>query len=189
MLRAVSRHVALVQIPAYQLKKLRSVASTSHQLSKEFGREADREEIAREMQVEVSKIDALLQVRSRELSLDDTVSRDSDTPLSDGLADERSVNPENELLRHENEDLVRWALGTLNDEERSVIMSRFGLEDGRVSTLRELGARLGVSRERVRQLEVRAKNRLRRVITRQHRLSPAPRDRRRVVGRTATVPA
>src|SRR5207344_641928 len=121
----------------------------SRHLSKEFGREADREEIAREMQVALSRIDTILQVRSRELSLDHPLSRDSDTPLSDGLADERSVDPENELLRHENDELVRWAVGTLNDEERSVIMGRFGLEDGRVSTLRELGVRLGLSRERI----------------------------------------
>jgi RNA polymerase primary sigma factor len=189
MLRAVARHGALVQVPIYQLKKLRSVANARRQLSKEFGREADREEIAREMQIALSKIDAILQVRSRELSLDDTLGPDSDTPLSDRLADERSVNPENEFLRHENEELVRWAVGTLDEEERSVIMSRFGLEGGRVSTLREIGVRLGVSRERIRQLEVRAKNRLRKAITGQRRLFPAPRDRRRVAAHTTTVPA
>ena len=189
MLRAVARHGALVQIPVYQLKKLRFVANMSRQLSKEFGRQADREEIAREMQLAVSKVDAILQVRSRELSLDDTLGPNSDTPLSDRLADERSVNPENEFLRHENEELVRWAVGTLDEEERSVIMSRFGLEDGRVSTLREIGARLGVSRERIRQLEVRAKNRLRKAIAGRHRFFPAPRDRRRLAGRTVRVPA
>lgn len=189
MLRAVARHGALVQIPVYQLRKLRSVANTSRQLTKEYGREADREEIAREMQLAVSKIDAILQVRSRELSLDDTLGPDSDTPLSDAMADERSVNPENELLRHENEALVRWAVGTLNEEERAVIMSRFGLEDGRVSTLREIGIRMGVSRERIRQLEVRAKNRIRKAIAGQHRLFPDSRDRRRVAGRAATVSA
>lgn len=189
MLRAVARHGALVQVPVYQLKKLRSVASTGRQLSKEFGREADREEIAREMRVALSKIDAILQLRSRELSLDDTLGPESDTPLSDGLADERSVNPEHEFLRHESEELVRWAVGTLTDEERSVIMSRFGLVDGRVSTLREIGIRLGVSRERIRQLEVRAKNRLRKAIAGRHRLFPVPRDRGRRARRAATVPA
>jgi RNA polymerase primary sigma factor len=189
MLRAVARHVSLVQVPVYQLKKLRSVANTGRRLSKEFGREADREEIAREMQLALSKIDAILQVRSRELSLDDTLGPDSDTPLSDGLADERSVNPEDDFLRHENEELVRWALGTLTDEERSIIMSRFGLEDGRVSTLREIGARLGLSRERIRQLEVRAKNRLRKAIAGRHRLFPVARGGRRLAGRTAAVPA
>lgn len=189
MLRAVARHGALVQIPVYQLKKMRSVANTSRQLSKELGREAGREEIAREMRVELSRIDTILQLRSRELSLDDTLAPGSDTPLSDVLADERSVDPEHEFLRHENEELVRWAVGTLTDDERSVIMGRFGLADGRVSTLREIGARLGVSRERIRQLEVRAKNRLRKAIAGRHRPFATPPDRRRRAGRAAAVPA
>jgi RNA polymerase primary sigma factor len=189
MLRALGRHAAMVQIPIYQLKQLRSVAKAGRRLSKEFGREADREEIAREMQVALSRIDTLLQVRSRELSLDHALGRDSDTPLSESLADESSLDPEREVLRHENEELVRWAVGTLNEEERSVIMSRFGLEDGRVSTLQEIGARLGLSRERIRQLEVRAKNRLRKAIVGQHRLFAPPRERPRGAGRTATVPA
>lgn len=169
MLRALARHVSLVQVPAYQLRRLRSVADVESRLSKELGRGADREEVSRELQVPTSSLDAVLRLRSRDLSLDEPVGRDRNTPLSAGLADDRSVNPEEALIRNENEDLVRWALGRLTEEERLIITARYDLEGDGAFTLQELGARLGVTRERVRQIEVRAKRRLRKAIARQRR--------------------
>jgi RNA polymerase sigma factor (sigma-70 family) len=164
MLRALARQVSLVQVPAYQLRKLRSVTDVESRLSKELGRGADREEVSREMQVTLSTIDAVLGLKSRDLSLDEPVGQDRNQPLSAGLADDRSVNPEEALIRNENQDLVRWALGRLTEEERIIIVARYDLEGDGVFTLQELGARLGVSRERIRQIEVRAKRRLRKAI-------------------------
>lgn len=169
MLRALARHASLVQIPSYQLRKLRAVADVRHRLSKALGREADRQEVSREMQVTVSAVDAILGLRPREMSLDEPVGPHRETPLSEELSDEHSTNPEEELIRSENEDLVHWALGILDDEERTVIVGRFGLAGNDASTLQELGLRLGVSRERIRQIEVRATNRLRKAIAGQRR--------------------
>jgi RNA polymerase primary sigma factor len=175
ILKALSQHAAMVRIPNYQLKKVRNVRNTGRMLSRELGREADREEISRELRVTIAKIDEILQMKMRELSLDDKVGRDKDTPISDYLVDGRSINPEDELIKHENQGLIRLALRNLTDQEQTVIINRFGLEGGRVFTLKEIGEKLGVSRERVRQIESQAKKRLKKVIARQQRTeAPKP---------------
>jgi RNA polymerase primary sigma factor len=129
-------------------------------------------------------------MKMRELSLDDKVGRDKDTPISDYLVDGRSINPEDELIKHENQGLIRLALRNLTDQEQTVIINRFGLEGGRVFTLKEIGEKLGVSRERVRQIESQAKKRLRKGIARQVRSetkSSAPRRGQRTRSLVATV--
>jgi len=169
ILKALSQHSAMVRIPNYQLKKVRNVRNTERMLSRELGREADREEISKELRVTIAKIDEILQIKMREMSLDDKVGRDKDTPISDYLVDGRSINPEDELIKHENQGLIRLSLRSLTDQEQTVIINRFGLEGGRTFTLKEIGEKLGVSRERVRQIENQAKKRLRKLIARQQR--------------------
>lgn len=173
MLRALARQGSLIQVPAYQRQKRRCVAEVGRRLSKELGREADREEISRAMQVGLAAIDDLMTLRSRELSLDEPAGQDAGALVLDGLADRRSPDPEHELIRNDQEDLVRRALEGLDEMERTVIVHRFGLEGEDAATLREIGERLGVSHERVRQIEVQAKSRLRKAIGR--RLRPFPR--------------
>jgi len=171
ILKALSQHSAMVRIPNYQLKKVRNVRNTERMLSRELGREADREEISRELRVTIAKIDEILQMKMRELSLDDKVGKEKDTPISDYLVDGRSVNPEDELIKNENNVVIRMALKNLSDQEQTVIINRFGLEGGRVFTLKEIGEKLGVSRERVRQIENQAKKRLKKIMARQVRLA------------------
>src|SRR3989454_3160418 len=166
ILRALSQHSNLVRIPNYQLKKVRNVRATERALARELGRSPDREEISRELQSTIAKIDEILQIRLRELSLEDKVGRDKDTSIADYLVDSGSVNPEEELLREESQSLIRIALKDLNDQEQTVIINRFGLEGGKTFTLKQIGERLGISRERVRQIEFQAKKRLKKLISR-----------------------
>jgi len=166
ILRALSQHSNLVRIPNYQMKKVRNVRATEKALTRELGRKPDREEISRKLQSTIAKIDEILQIKLRELSLDDKIGRDKDTPISDYLVDPGSVNPEEELLREESQSLIRLALKDLSDQEQTVIINRFGLEGGKTFTLKEIGGRLGISRERVRQIEFQAKKRLRKLISR-----------------------
>ncbi len=187
ILKALSQHSAMVRIPNYQMKKVRTVRNTGRMLSRELGREADREEISKELRVTIAKIDEILQMKMRELSLDDKVGREKDTPISDYLVDGQSINPEDELIKHENQGLIRVALRNLSDQEQTVIVNRFGLEGGKVFTLKEIGGKLGVSRERVRQIESQAKMRLRKVIARQQRIDAPPRRNRARNGSAAGV--
>ncbi len=179
ILRALSQHSTLVRIPNYQLKKVRNVRATERALAKELGRKPDREEISIELQSTIAKIDEILQIKLRELSLDDKVGREKDTPISDYLVDRASANPEEELLREESQALIRLALKDLSDQEQTVIINRFGLEGGKTFTLKQIGEKLGISRERVRQIEFQAKRRLRKIITRTRVVaSPSKRIRR-----------
>ena len=171
ILRALSQHSNLVRIPNYQLKKVKNVRATERALVRELGRRPDREEISRELQSTIAKIDEILQIKLRELSLDDKIGRDKDTPISDYLVDEGSTNPEEELLREESQSLIRLALKDLSDQEQTVLVNRFGLEGGRTFTLKEIGERMGISRERVRQIEAQAKKRLKKLITRNRALA------------------
>ncbi|MCI0567019.1 MAG: RNA polymerase sigma factor RpoD/SigA [Acidobacteria bacterium] len=171
ILRALSQHSNLVRIPNYQLKKVKNVRATERALVRALGRRPDREEISRELQSTIAKIDEILQIKLRELSLDDKIGRDKDTPISDYLVDEGSTNPEEELLREESQSLIRLALKDLNEQEQTVLVNRFGLEGGRTFTLKEIGERMGISRERVRQIEAQAKKRLKKLITRNSALA------------------
>src|SRR5881397_3712910 len=181
ILRALSQHSNLVRVPNYQLKKVRNVRATERALARELGRSPDREEISRELQSTIAKIDEILQIRLRELSLEDKVGRDKDTSIADYLVDSGSVNPEEELLREESQSLIRIALKDLNDQEQTVIINRFGLEGGKTFTLKQIGEKLGISRERVRQIEFQAKKRLKKLISRNRVVaSPSKRIRDRV---------
>jgi RNA polymerase primary sigma factor len=173
ILKAISEHSAVVRVPRYQLKQVRLIRTTGHALSRRLGREAKREEISEELRVTLSKLDAVLQTKMMGLSLDDTIGHDRDTTLSEQLVDRRSANPEAELMKVEHHDLIRTALHRLTDLERVVIVNRFGLEGGPTFTLREIGVRLGVSRERVRQVESKAMRRLRKAVERPARIAAA----------------
>ncbi len=162
--RALTRHAGNVYVPDYQLKKVRRLRIIRSRLSGPLGREADREEVARELGVEIAKIDAILQLKLREVSLDDPVGQNADTPLSEVLADGRSLHPENHLINGESRGLLRRALRHLTDQEQTVIVNRFGLGGGPVFSLSEIGRRLGVSRERVRQIEDKSRKRLRKIL-------------------------
>ena len=166
ILTALTRDSRVVRIPKYQIDKARQVYATERALAKEMGRNPDREEISRELQSTIARIDHLLQVKQKALSLDDKVGRDRDKTISDYLVDQDAVNPEEKLLQEESEFLIRLALKELSDQEQSVIIHRFGLEGGKALTLKTTGERLGITAERVRQIEVQAKGRLRRLISR-----------------------
>jgi RNA polymerase primary sigma factor len=109
----------------------------------------------------------------RELSLDDKIGKDRDTPISDFLEDKDLTSAEDDLLKREASTLVTEALEHLTHQERTVIGFRFGLETGKSRTLKEIGLKMGISRERVRQIECQAKMRLRKLFARR-RMAKAP---------------
>ena len=172
ILLALSRHSDLVRIPTDKMKEVRRIRAIERALAGELGRKPNREEISRKLQSTTARVDQLLQVRRKPLSIDDKIGRDKDIPISVGLVDQGAENPEERLLQEENQVLIGLALKELSEQERTVIINRFGLEGGRTLTLKEVGERLGITAERVRQVESQAMKRMRKLISR-NRATPS----------------
>ena len=166
ILKALSEHSNLVRVPNYQLKKVREIRDAENSLRRSLGRKPKREEISERLSKSVTKIDQVLQLKLREMSLEDKVGKDRDTSISDYLVDYNSTNPEDDLINREANSLVTEALAHLTDQERTVVTYRFGISGGQPLTLKEIGGKMGISRERVRQIECQAKTRLRRLFAR-----------------------
>jgi RNA polymerase primary sigma factor len=164
ILAAVSRHSHLVRVPSHRMRQANSITLMGQALSRDLGRQADREEISRAMSLTVEKMEEILQARMRAVSLDTRVGQDKDASVLDLMVDERAVNPEDGMIQVENERLLRNALRRLTAQQKMIIVRRFGLSGSRAHTLAEVGARLGLSRERVRQIECLATKKLRKVI-------------------------
>ena len=166
ILKALAEQVNLVRVPTYQMKKVKQVREAEHTLRKELVRAPERHEISDRLDTTLKKVDQTLQVHSKEVSLDDTVGKEKKTPVSDYLIDQDSESPEENLIRREGTSLVGDALQHLSEQEQIVVRHRFGLDGCPILTLKEIGEQMGVSRERVRQIETQAKARLRRLFNR-----------------------
>lgn len=165
ILKALSEHASLVRVPNYQMKKVKELKDTEKALREELGRKPKKEEISEHLDRSISKIDEILKLTLKDLSLDEKIGKDKDTPIADYLMDGGFVSPEEEMIKRENSDLIKMALDFLSDQERVVITNRFGLNGGPVLTLKEIGEIMGISRERVRQIETQAKNRLKKAFS------------------------
>jgi RNA polymerase primary sigma factor len=176
ILKALSEHSNLVRVPTYQMKKVREIRDAENSLRRVLGRKPRREEISSRLDRSLAKVDQVLQFNLRELSLDDKLGKERDKPISDYLVDANSVNPEDVVIQREATSLVSEAMEHLTAQERKVISHRFGIDVGPALTLKEIGEMMCISRERVRQIECQAKNRLRRLFTRR-RLMKSPSKR------------
>ncbi len=164
--QAVSRAVAdqgrTIRVPVHmgdQINKLRRVTLT---MTQQLGRDPTIDELARELETTPDKISTLLEVARRPISLETPTDEDEESELGDFIEDSRSPAPaaitEQEMLREHMAD----ALAKLPEREAHILQLRYGLLDGEMHTLEEVGKEIGVTRERVRQLEAQALNRLRR---------------------------
>ena len=164
ILKAIADHATVVRIPSYRRKKMKQVREAEQSLRGTLGRTPDRKELAERLSGAVAALEEMLRTNPREISIDEPCAPDSDRAVGDTIADESSVSPENKLLREEDGRLVRRALAGLSEMEKRIIRERFGMQGKPPMTLNEIGAHLGISRERVRQIEVQAKEKIRRSI-------------------------
>jgi len=164
--QAVSRAVAdqgrTIRVPVHmgdQINKLRRVTLL---LTQELGRDPNMDELAKAMETTPDKISTLLEVARRPISLETPTDEDEESELGDFVEDTRSPAPstitEQEMLKEH----LSKALARLPEREAHILQLRYGLLDGEMHTLEEVGKEIGVTRERVRQLEAQALNRLRR---------------------------
>lgn len=173
MMDAIYNQTGVIRVPKYRKKKAIRIRETEDRLSHELGRQPCREEISSDLACTVSDVDTTLMLKPSVTSLDDDLG-DEGATISQIVADGEAPDPETELLRNESRDLVRWALQWLNERERTIITQRVGMHGGRCFTLKEIGERMGLSRERIRQIETEAKGKLRRIL--EYLTSPPPRS-------------
>lgn len=160
--RAIADQARTIRIPVHMVETINKLLRTQRRLTQELNREPSNEEIAKEMEIEVDKVEHIMKIKQDISSLDASIRDDEeDSVLSDFIEDEDTVSPEesatNQLLKEQVKDM----LGALTEREQKIIKLRFGLEDGKSHTLEEVGQEFSVTRERIRQIEAKALAKLR----------------------------
>lgn len=159
--RALAEHGRLIRLPVHLGEMIGQVRRTMHQLEQALERPPTPEEIAEALGVTPRKIKRLLTAAIQPLSLEQPMGPDGDTFIGEMLADAEEHTPVEIATRHLLYDDVHAALLDLPERERKVLLLRYGLEDGKLRTLEEVGATFGITRERTRQIEAEAMQQLR----------------------------
>lgn len=159
--RAIMNQTRTIRLPIHVVKELNVYLRTARELAHKLDHEPTAEEIARELDRPVEDVTRMLRLNERISSVDTPIGGDSDKALLDVIADENDGGPERRLQDADiQESIVQW-LGELTPKHREVLARRFGLLGYKPSTLEDVGREIGLTRERVRQIQVEALRRLR----------------------------
>lgn len=161
--RAIINQGRTIRIPVYVAELINKVVKTASRLQQEHQREATEDEIAREVGLSVDRVREMMRVAIEPISLETPVGEKDNSSIGDFVQSQNMPTPTDvtwNLIRREEIDGI---LGRLTSRERDVVRLRFGLDDGRARTLEEVGSELNVTRERVRQIELRAMKKLRHI--------------------------
>ncbi|MEK7076886.1 MAG: sigma-70 family RNA polymerase sigma factor, partial [Patescibacteria group bacterium] len=160
--RALADYSRTIRIPVHMVETITKYTQLKRQLMQELGREPLPDEIASEMGVPVEKIHYIQKISQEVVSLEAPIGSDEeDSVLSDFIKDEQSLSPDQQASFGLLKDQIREVLADLSDRERQILAMRFGLEDGISRTLEEVGKVFGVTRERIRQIEAKALDKIR----------------------------
>ncbi len=143
------------------VETINKVMRAHRQLSQELGREPTAEEIASRLQLPVERVRELQRIGQDTISLEQPIGDEEDFSLSDLIEDQTAEVPADAATRMLLNEAVKRALDELTEREQEVVRLRFGLDDGRVRTLEEVGQIFGVTRERIRQIEMKTLAKLR----------------------------
>ena len=159
--RAIMNQVRTIRLPIHIVKELNVYLRASRELIKKLDHEPTAEEIAVHVDKPVKNVDKILRLNERLASIDSPCFSEADKPLLDIIPDERSETPEKSIQSEDMKDnIIKW-LNELNSKQREVLARRFGLMGYEADTLENVGAEVGLTRERVRQIQVEALKRLR----------------------------
>ena len=164
--RAIMNQSRTIRLPVHVVKELNMVLRAMRQLETSGSRENGIEEIAVLLDKPVETVRQVLALNEHVASLDAPLDIDPSLSIGESLADEQAETPEMQIQGAEIEHLVGEWIGLLNDKQRQVIQMRYGLDGNEVATLEELAARLDLTRERVRQIQIEALAQLRRILKR-----------------------
>jgi len=149
-----------IRIPAYMVELLNKWRRMAHQLQDELGRTPTQEEIARALNLPKKKLNIIKKAIRIYNSLPQTEQLESNWTLGEMVTDERTKTPDLELVEHDDLTQVMRLLEKMDEREATILRMRFGLDNEEPKTLKEIGERLGLTRERVRQIETEALNKL-----------------------------
>ncbi|MHB8729194.1 MAG: RNA polymerase sigma factor RpoS [Sulfuricaulis sp.] len=159
--RGIMNQTRTIRLPVHVLKEINIYQRAARHLAQKLDHEPSPEEVASLLDKPVEDVKSMLGLNERIASVDAPLDDDPDRSLLDAIADERTPDPEKMLQRDDLQSLIQQWLNELNDKQREVVERRFGLNHREISTLEEVGADIGVTRERVRQIQVEALKRLR----------------------------
>jgi RNA polymerase primary sigma factor len=160
--RGIADHARTIRLPVHRLETLNKVKRISRRLVQELGREPTAEEIAKCLDVPVARVRNVRKIARLPISLETPIGDAGDSHLGDFIEDRTVVSPAKTIVKTDLKEQMARVLHTLSPREAKVVKMRFGLENGRERTLAELGRSIGVTRERVRQIEAEALSKLRR---------------------------
>ncbi|KKT90093.1 MAG: RNA polymerase sigma factor, partial [Candidatus Jorgensenbacteria bacterium GW2011_GWA2_45_13] len=155
--RALADQSRTIRIPVHMVETINRFQQVERQLIQDLGREPLPEEIAAEMGETVEKIHHIIKISQETISLETSVGEDEeDSTLGDFIEDIKTVSPDRVAAMQLLRDHVRDIVGELTPREQKILEMRFGLQDGVSHTLEEVGQEFGVTRERIRQIEAKA---------------------------------
>lgn len=160
--RAIADQGRTIRVPVHMSDRIRHLYKTARQLEQENGRKPTPEEIAEKMDLEPRKVQWMLKVSWRPLSLERPVGEEEDSELGAFIEDDSTPTPTQSAYQNLLREKVEEVLSTLTPREARILRLRFGLQNGRQYTLEEVGQKFGLTRERIRQIEVKSLQKLRR---------------------------
>jgi RNA polymerase primary sigma factor len=168
--RAIADQARTIRIPVHMIETINKLVRAQRQLVQELGREPTNEELAKRLELPVSKVRKVMRVAQEPISLETPIGEEEESHLGDFIVDHRGVSPSEAVINLNLREQTAEVLKTLSPREEKIIKMRFGLEsDGAEHTLEEVGQSFAVTRERIRQIEAKALRKLRHP-SRSHRL-------------------
>ena len=161
ILRALDSQSREIRVPVRVAQNMNKISKTERKMEQTLGREVAAEEIAKELHMTTAEVERMQSYIKNPVSLETPVGDEEDSNLEDFIEDTQEPTPEEAVAALVQKEEVQEMLSTLTEKEQKILRLRYGLEDGNVHTLEETGQILGVTRERIRQLESRALEKLR----------------------------